>query len=104
MVTVYVFSGGYTAERVFNALALFFQDGSWASLLFIVSIIALLMTAIRFFMSHDHHHLFNYFVANIFITAFLLTPTEKVQIVDASNPAVRIVDNVPIGVAAPAHF
>ncbi|HIF9507387.1 TPA: conjugal transfer mating-pair stabilization protein TraG [Photobacterium damselae] len=104
MVTVYVFSGGYTAERVFNALAAFFHGGSWASLLFIVSIIALLMTAIRFFMSHDHHHLLNYFVTNIFITAFLLTPTESVQIEDASNPAVRIVDNVPIGVAAPAHF
>ncbi|MGX9459496.1 conjugal transfer mating-pair stabilization protein TraG (plasmid) [Photobacterium damselae subsp. damselae] len=104
MVTVYVFSGGYTAERVFNALAAFFHGGSWASLLFIVSIIALFMTAIRFFMSHDHHHLLNYFVTNIFITAFLLTPTESVQIEDASNPAVRIVDNVPIGVAAPAHF
>ncbi|HIF9542121.1 TPA: conjugal transfer mating-pair stabilization protein TraG [Photobacterium damselae] len=104
MVTVYVFSGGYTAERVLNALAAFFHEGSWASLLFIVSIIALLMTAIRFFMSHDHHHLFNYFVTNIFITAFLLTPTESVQIEDASNPAVRIVSNVPIGVAAPAHF
>ncbi|HIF9371218.1 TPA: conjugal transfer mating-pair stabilization protein TraG [Photobacterium damselae] len=104
MVTVYVFSGGYTAERVFNALAAFFHGGSWTSLLFIVSIIALFMTAIRFFMSHDHHHLLNYFVTNIFITAFLLTPTESVQIEDASNPAVRIVDNVPIGVAAPAHF
>ncbi|MGR5464890.1 conjugal transfer mating-pair stabilization protein TraG [Photobacterium damselae] len=105
VMNVYVFTGGRTAERVFNAIATFFHGDSWSSLLFVIGVIALGMTALRFFLSRDHNHLLSYFSANILITALLLTPTVTVRIDDSSVlGGVRMVDNVPIGVAAPASY
>ena len=105
MLTIYVFSGGYTAERVFNALATFFHGDSWSSLVFIVGVIALLMTATRFFLTRDHNHLLSYFATYIIMSTLLLAPTTSVRIDDSSQAGtVRIVDNVPIGVAAPIHY
>ncbi|MGR5187327.1 conjugal transfer mating-pair stabilization protein TraG [Photobacterium damselae] len=105
VMNIYVFTGGRTAERVFNAIATFFHGDSWSSLLFVIGVIALGMTALRFFLSRDHNHLLSYFSANILITALLLTPTVTVRIDDSSVlGGVRMVDNVPIGVAAPASY
>ncbi|WP_305812806.1 conjugal transfer mating-pair stabilization protein TraG [Photobacterium leiognathi] len=105
MLTIYVFSGGYTAERVFNALATFFRGESWASLIIIIGIIALFMTAVRFLMTRDHTHILSYLATNLVVTSLLLTPTTSVRIDDASHPGrVYIVDHVPIGLAAPVHY
>ncbi|MCD9524178.1 conjugal transfer mating pair stabilization protein TraG [Photobacterium carnosum] len=102
---VYVFSGGYTADRVFNALATFFHGQGWTHLLSIIAMIALLMTAVRFFLTRDHNGIAAWFALNLIIPTFLLTPTTTVHIIDASQQGkAYTVDNVPFGVAIPAHY
>ena len=105
VMNVYVFSGGYTADKVFNALATFFHGQSWAHLLSIIGMIALLMTAARFFLTRDHNGIAAWFAVNLIIPAFLLTPTTTVNIIDASQQGKNyMVDNVPLGIAIPAHY
>ncbi|PSW87717.1 hypothetical protein, partial [Photobacterium iliopiscarium] len=70
VMNVYVFSGGYTADKVFNALATFFHGQSWGHLLSIIGMIALLMTAARFFLTRDHNGIAAWFAVNLIIPAF----------------------------------
>ncbi|MGR5312240.1 conjugal transfer mating-pair stabilization protein TraG [Photobacterium damselae] len=102
---VYVFSGGATAEKVFNAIATFLRGDSYGHLLAIVGMCALLMTMFRFFTSRDHTHLLSYIAVNLTVSSMLLIPTATVRIDDSSmSGRTYFVDNVPIGVAAPIHY
>lgn len=105
VMNVYVFTGGETAKKVFDALATFFGGQSWSSLLSIIAILALGLTAIRFFISRDHNNLLHYFLVNLLVTSLLLTPKVTVRIDDSSAlGAARFTDNVPIGVALPISY
>lgn len=102
---VYTFTGGKTAWAVFNALATFFNGTSWVDLMFMVGAIAILITTVQFFFSRDPNQILMYFFSYLLITALLLTPKVTVRIDDSSGIGrTYLVDNVPIGVAAPISY
>lgn len=102
---VYTFSGGKTAWAVFNALATFFNGASWVDLMFMVGVIAIFITAVQFFFTRDPNQILMYFFSYLLITALLLTPKVTIRIDDSSAMGrTYMVNNVPIGVAAPISY
>lgn len=102
---VYVFSGGDTAQRVFNAIALFFNSTERGTLLSILGMVAVFMTAMRFIVTRDPNKIGHWFAAALLIPALLTTPKTNLIILDSSQLGrTYTVDNIPIGVALPAHY
>lgn len=105
MMEMYVFTGGATAQKVLNALALFFNSEERLTLIGIISIVAVFMTAIRFILTRDHNNILAWFATMLLIPALLLTPKSDMIIIDASQLGrTYTVSNVPLGIAVPAHY
>ncbi len=102
---MYVFTGGATAQKMFNALATFFNTNEWATLISIAAIFAFFVTAIRFILTRDHNNLLAWFATALLIPSLLLTPKADMIIIDASQLGrTYTVDNVPLGIVIPAHY
>ncbi|GEK15907.1 conjugal transfer mating-pair stabilization protein TraG [Aliivibrio fischeri] len=102
---MYVFTGGATAQKVLNAIAIFFNSEERLTLLSILAIFALFATAIRFILTRDHNNLLAWFATALLVPSLLLTPKADMIIIDASQLGrTYTVDNVPLGVVVPAHY
>ncbi|MGR6831169.1 conjugal transfer mating-pair stabilization protein TraG [Aliivibrio wodanis] len=102
---MYVFSGGATAQQVFNALAAFFNTNDWATLLSIIAIFAVFITAIKFILTRDHNNLLAWFATALLVPSLLLTPKADMIIIDASQLGRTYpVGNIPLGIVVPAHY
>lgn len=103
--TVYVLGGGEYMMQVFNGVAAIVGSSSWESMFRI----ALLISAASFFVvylrGHDPKEVIKFAAYIILVSSVLLGPKRSVQIIDRTDPlGVYLVDNVPLGLAAPAHM
>lgn len=103
--TVYVLGGGEYMMQVFNGVAAIVGSSSWES----IFRIALLISAASFFVvylrGHDPKEVIKFAAYIILVSSVLLGPKRSVQIIDRTDPTgVYLVDNVPLGLAAPAHM
>lgn len=103
--TVYVLGGGEYLMQVFNGVAAIVDSSSWESMFRI----ALLISAASFFVvylrGHDPKEVIKFAAYIILVSSVLLGPKRSVQIIDRTDPTgVYLVDNVPLGLAAPAHM
>lgn len=103
--TVYVLGGGEYMMQVFNGVAAIVGSSSWESMFRI----ALLISAASFFVvylrGHDPKEVIKFAAYIILVSSVLLGPKRSVQIIDRTDPSgVYLVDNVPLGLAAPAHM
>ncbi len=103
--TVYVLGGGEYLMQVFNGVAAIVGSSSWESMFRI----ALLISAASFFVvylrGHDPKEVIKFAAYIILVSSVLLGPKRSVQIIDRTDPTgVYLVDNVPLGLAAPAHM
>lgn len=103
--TVYVLGGGEYMMQVFNGVAAIMGSSSWESMFRI----ALLISAASFFVvylrGHDPKEVIKFAAYIILVSSVLLGPKRSVQIIDRTDPTgVYLVDNVPLGLAAPAHM
>ena len=102
---MYVFTGGATAQKVFDALAAFFNTHDWATLLSIIAIFALFITAFKFILTRDHNNLLSWFATALLVPSLLLTPKTDMIIIDASQLGrTYTVGNIPLGIVVPAHY
>ena len=100
-----LFSNGAVARDVINAIATFFHSDSFAELLWMSIVIGLVCTWARYLCTRDHQGLLKWLLVYIAVPLFLINATRNVHILDASEPGVAYsVDNVPVGVAAPAYL
>ena len=105
MLEMYVFSGGDTAQKVLNAIALFFHSDERVSLVYIISRIVVFLVALKFILSRDPNVLFGWAAGLLLITSLLIVPTTSMIVIDASERGkTYTVDNIPLGVALPAHY
>lgn len=103
--TVYVLGGGEYLMQVFNGVAAIVGSSSWESMFRL----ALLISAASFFVvylrGHDPKEVIKFAAYIILVSSVLLGPKRSVQIIDRTDPlGVYLVDNVPLGLAAPAHM
>lgn len=103
--TVYVLGGGEYMMQVFNGVAAIVGSSSWESMFRI----ALLISAASFFVvylrGHDPKEVIKFAAYIILVSSVLLGPKRSVQIIDRTDPTGGyLVDNVPLGLAAPAHM
>lgn len=102
---MYVFSGGDTAQKVFNAIALFFNSQERITLIGMLGILAVFITALRFIVTRDPNHIGHWFATALLVPTLLTTPKTNMIILDSSQLGrTYTVDNIPIGVAMPAHY
>ncbi len=102
---VYVLGGGEYLQAVFNGVVTLLGTSSWNSMMRIVMTISAVVLFLVFIRGHDPIELVKFVAMFVFISSVLLVPKRTVQIIDRTNPlGVYVVDNVPVGIAAPARF
>ncbi|EAB6419119.1 conjugal transfer protein TraG [Salmonella enterica subsp. enterica] len=103
--TVYVLGGGEYMMQVFNGVVALIGSGTWDSMFRIVLSISAVSVLISFMKAHDPKELIKFTAMIVLVSSVLLVPKRTVQIIDRTNPTgVYLVDNVPLGLAAPAKF
>lgn len=103
--TVYVLGGGEYMMQVFNGVAALIGSDTWDSMFRIVLLISAVSVLISFMKAHDPKELIKFTAMIVLVSSVLLVPKRTVQIIDRTNPTgVYLVDNVPLGLAAPAKF
>ena len=101
--TVYVLGGGEYLMQVFNGVAAIIGSSSWDSMFRIALLISASSFFVAFIRGHDPKEMLKFMAFMILITSVLLGPKRSVHIIDRTNPTgVYLVDNVPLGLAAPA--
>lgn len=101
----YVYTQGATLQRALNAIAAFFQSGSFASMTSIALMIGAIMTMVLFFATRNTKHIYVWAIVFTLVPSMLLQQTARVQIIDKTEPSgVYSVDNVPYLVALPTWF
>lgn len=103
--TVYVLGGGEYMTAVLNGVVGLLGTSSWDSMMRIVMLISGLALMIMFMRRHDPMEIVKFVMMLVVINSVLLVPKRTVQVIDRTNPLkVYTVDNVPVGIAAPARF
>ena len=97
-----ILDGAEVLYQAFQAVSTFVKNDTWFSLIKIAEVIGVLMAAIVYIKGQDIRTFFYWLIGFVLINALLLTPKERVVIRDLANPTiVKVVDNVPLGVAFP---
>lgn len=97
-----ILDGAEVLYQAFQAVSAFVKNDTWFSLIKIAEVIGVLMAAIVYIKGQDIRTFFYWLIGFVLINALLLTPKERVVIRDLANPTiVKVVDNVPLGVAFP---
>lgn len=105
MDTVYVLTGGEFLTAIFNGVAIMFGTTEWASMFRIATLISVMVLFATFLKGQDLTQFIKFIALFILLTSILVIPKRTVQIVDRTDPtSVHTVDNVPLGLAAPAKF
>lgn len=97
-----ILDGAEVLYQAFQAVSTFVKNDTWFSLIKIAELIGVFMAAIVYFKGQDIRTFFYWLIGFVLINALLLTPKERIVIRDLANPTiVKVVDNVPLGVAFP---
>lgn len=97
-----ILDGAEVLYQAFQAVSTFVKNDTWFSLIKIAEFIGVLMAAIVYIKGQDVRTFFYWLIGFVLINALLLTPKERIVIRDLANPTiVKVVDNVPLGVAFP---
>ncbi|MCT4709141.1 conjugal transfer mating pair stabilization protein TraG [Enterobacteriaceae bacterium H11S18] len=103
--TVYVLAGGDFITAVFNGLAIMLGTTNWASMFRIASLVSVMVLFATYIRGHDPKQIIGYVAVFLALTTLLILPKRTVQVIDRTDPAsVYVIDNVPLGVAAPAKL
>ncbi|MEY0978517.1 conjugal transfer mating-pair stabilization protein TraG [Providencia rettgeri] len=103
--TVYVLGGGEYMMQVFNGVAAIIGSTSWETMFRIVLLISASSFFVVYLRGHDPKEVIKFAAYIILVSSVLLGPKRSVQIIDRTDPlGVYLVDNVPLGLAAPAHM
>lgn len=102
---VYVLSGGEFLTAIFNGVAVLMGASEWASMFRIAALMSVMVLFATYIRSHDPKEVLKFIAFFILLTSVLTIPKRTVQIIDRSDAtSVHTVDNVPLGLAAPAKF
>lgn len=97
-----ILDGADVLYQAFQAVSTFVKNDTWFSLIKIAEVIGVLMAAIVYIKGQDIRTFLYWLIGFVLINTLLLTPKERVVIRDLANPTiVKVVDNVPLGVAFP---
>lgn len=103
---IVILDGVDIVADAFNAVASFVKNDTWFSLIKIAEFIGVIMAALVYVKGQDLRTLFYWLIAFVLVNALLLTPKERVVVVDLANQTMRPIpiDNVPLGVALPLYL
>lgn len=105
MDTVYVLSGGEFLTAIFNGVAVLMGTTEWASMFRIAALMSVMVLFATYIRGHDPLEVLKFIALFMFLTSVMLIPKRTVQIIDRTDAtSVHTVDNVPLGLAAPAKF
>lgn len=105
MDTVYVLSGGEFLTAIFNGVAVLMGTTEWASMFRIAALMSVMVLFATYIRGHDPLEVLKFIAFFMFLTSVLIIPKRTVQIIDRTDAtSVHTVDNVPLGLAAPAKF
>lgn len=105
MDAVYVLSGGEFLTAIFNGVAVLMGTTEWASMFRIAALMSVMVLFATYIRGHDPLEVLKFIAFFMLLTSVLIIPKRTVQIIDRSDAtSVHTVDNVPLGLAAPAKF
>jgi conjugal transfer mating pair stabilization protein TraG len=106
MVEIFTVGGGDYLVNVFQAVAAWTGNGGYKSLLQVVMVMGLALSAIRLAFNQDWRAWINWFLGATLIYSCLMVPRLDVRVTDRINPglAPTTVSNVPLGLALMASF
>ena len=106
MIEIFTVGGGDYMVNVFQAVAAWTGNGGYKSLLQVVMVMGLALSAITLAFNQDWRAWINWFLGATLMYTCLMVPRTDVHITDRLNPglAPANVSNVPIGLALMASF
>jgi len=105
MDTVYVLAGGDFLTAIFNGVATMMGTTEWASMFRIAMLISVMVLFATYLKGHDPIEFIKFIAFFILLTSIMIIPKRTVQIIDRTDAtSVHTIDNVPVGLAAPAKF
>jgi conjugal transfer mating pair stabilization protein TraG len=106
MVEIFTVGGGDYLVNVFQAVAAWTGNGGYKSLLQVVMVMGLALSAITLAFNQDWRAWINWFLGATLIYSCLMVPRLDVRVTDRLNPglAPAAVSNVPLGLALMASF
>ncbi len=106
MVEIFTVGGGDYLANVFQAVAAWTGNGGYKSLLQVVLVMGLALSAITLAFNQDWRAWINWFLGATLIYSCLMVPRLDVRVTDRINPglAPATVSNVPLGLALMASF
>lgn len=106
MVEIFTVGGGDYLVNVFQAVAAWTGNGGYKSLLQVVMVMGLALSAITLAFNQDWRAWINWFVGATLIYSCLMVPRLDVHVTDRLNPSLASanVSNVPLGLALMASF
>lgn len=106
MVEIFTVGGGDYLVNVFQAVAAWTGNGGYKSLLQVVMVMGLALSAITLAFNQDWRAWINWFLGATLIYSCLMVPRLDVRVTDRLNPSLApaTVSNVPLGLALMASF
>lgn len=106
MVEIFTVGGGDYLVKVFQAVAAWTGNGGYKSLLQVVMVLGLGLSAITLAFNQDWRAWINWFLGATLIYSCLMVPRLDVHVTDRLNPSLAPanVSNVPLGLALMASF
>jgi conjugal transfer mating pair stabilization protein TraG len=106
MVEIFTVGGGDYLVNVFQAVAAWTGNGGYKSLLQVVMVMGLGLSALTLAFNQDWRAWINWFLGATLIYSCLMVPRLDVQVTDRLNPSLAPanVSNVPLGLALMASF
>lgn len=106
MVEIFTVGGGDYLVNVFQAVAAWTGNGGYKSLLQVVMVMGLALSAITLAFNQDWRAWINWFLGATLIYSSLMVPRLDVRVTDRLNPSLApaAVSNVPLGLALMASF
>lgn len=106
MVEIFTVGGGDYLVNVFQAVAAWTAGGGYKSLLQVVMVMGLALSAITLAFNQDWRAWINWFLGATLIYSCLMVPRLDVHVTDRLNPSLAPanVSNVPLGLALMASF
>ncbi|MCZ8370562.1 MAG: conjugal transfer protein TraG N-terminal domain-containing protein [Porphyrobacter sp.] len=106
MVEIFTVGGGDYLVNVFQAVAAWTGNGGYKSLLQVVMVMGLALSAITLAFNQDWRAWINWFLGATLIYSCLMVPRLDVRVTDRINPSLApaTVNNVPLGLALMASF
>lgn len=106
MVEIFTVGGGDYLVNVFQAVAAWTGNGGYKSLMQVVMVMGLALSAITLAFNQDWRAWINWFLGATLIYSCLMVPRLDVRVTDRINPglAPATVSNVPLGLALMASF